>query len=152
MRISTKGRYGLRAMIDLALNAEQGHVSLKSIADRQDISESYLEQLILNLKKSGLVTSIRGAQGGYMLGRHPKLISVGEILRALEGSLAPVECLDNPEESDCGRSNFCVQRVIWEKIQDSINKVVDSITLEDIVEDYKVKSGYFEYNKTKGEC
>lgn len=139
-------------MIDLALNTEQGHVSLKSIADRQDISESYLEQLILSLKKAGLVTSIRGAQGGYKLAQEPKHISVGEILRALEGSLSPVECVDSSEESDCGRSDFCVQRVIWEKIRDSINNVVDSISLDDIVEDYMIKSSCIEFNKAKGEC
>lgn len=152
MKISTKGRYGLRAMIDLALNAGEGHVSLKSIADRQDISECYLEQLILNLKKAGLVISIRGAQGGYKLDRHPKEISIGEILRALEGSLAPVECVENSEESDCCRSDFCVQRVIWEKIRDSVNSVVDSISLHDIVEDYMVKSNSIEFDKLIGGC
>jgi len=92
LKLSTKGRYGLRAIVDLAINGEKEAVALSGIAERQDISISYLEQLIAKLKKAGIVTSIRGAQGGYLLAKNPEEISVGEILRALEGDLNPVNC------------------------------------------------------------
>jgi Rrf2 family protein len=134
MKISTRGRYGIKAMIDLAKNAKDSCISLKSIAVRQEISEHYLEQLIALLKKEKLVKSVRGAQGGYMLAKDAKDISVGDILRALEGSLAPVDCVveDNPYK--CEDSTKCVTRFIWEEVRDSINQVVDSITLKDLEE------------------
>lgn len=147
MKISTKGKYGIRAMLDLAIHATESHVPLKSIAERQKISEPYLEQLFSTLKKSGLVISVRGAQGGYKLSRHPNQISVGQILRALEGPLAPVNCVVD-DENECERADACVSRIIWERIRDSINKVVDSMTLNDLVEDYNKKSCII---KEKGE-
>lgn len=137
MRLSTKGRYGLKAMLDLAINGQNGHIALNSIAERQNISEHYLEQLIAVLRKAGLVESMRGAQGGYILARSPKDITVGDILRTLEGSLAPVDCVVENKEHECSQADYCVTKPIWLKVRDSINKVVDSITLQDLVDDYK---------------
>lgn len=137
MKLSTKGRYGLKAMLDLAINNSQGQISLKSIAERQDISENYLEQLFAVLRKSGLVKSIRGSQGGYILAQQPEAITVGNILRALEGSLAPVDCVVETDPAKCSRSEECVTKFIWLKIRDSVNEVVDSITLEDLTVEYK---------------
>lgn len=136
MRLSTKGRYGLKAMFDLALNYGQGPVSLSSISERQNISLSYLEQLVMVLKKAKLVTSIRGAQGGYELSKPPSQITVGDVLNILEGTLSPVSCVKD-DDSHCNKSGECVTKKIWEKIHDSINSVVDSITLEDMVLDHQ---------------
>lgn len=135
MILSTKGRYGLKMMYEFALNYGKGPMSLKEVALRQQLSETYLEQLIAHLKKAGLVTSVRGAQGGYELIRKPETITVGEIIRVLEGPLAPSDCVLN-DEPECTRAEYCVTRLIWEKIMDSINNVVDSITLNDMVNDY----------------
>lgn len=137
MKLSTKGRYGLKAMLDLAVHNSEGQVVLKSIAERQGLSENYLEQLFAVLKKAGLVKSIRGSQGGYTLGTSADNITVGDILRALEGSLAPVDCVMENGASSCSRYDCCVTRGIWEKIRDSINSVIDSTTLENLVEDYR---------------
>ena len=137
MKLSTKGRYGVKAMLDLALHNTEGQIALKNIAERQDISENYLEQLFSTLRKAGLVKSTRGSQGGYILGNTPEKITVGSILRALEGSLAPVECVTEVDPAKCCRSDGCVTKLIWEKIRDRVNEVVDSISLADLVEDYK---------------
>lgn len=133
MKLSTKGRYGLRAMIDLAINARDNQISIKNISERQNISENYLEQIIAVLKKSGFVKSCRGAQGGYSLNLNPEEISVGDILRALEGDLNPVDCITVNEDIQCTESELCVTKFVWKKISDSINNVVDNITLEDLV-------------------
>ncbi len=143
MKISTKGRYGLRAMIDLAMNNDGESITLKSIAKRQNISETYLEQLIPHLKKAKLVVSVRGAKGGYTLARAPKDITLGEILKALEGSMAPVACVDNSIK--CDDKDICISRIVWEKIQDGINKAIDSFTLEELIS--KVKQ-----NNDVGRC
>ena len=135
MKLSTRGRYGIHAMYDLALNADGGPQSIKAIAEREGVPEAYLEQLIAVLKREGLVTSTRGAQGGYMLARRPEEITVGDVLRALEGGLNLVECLD--EEETCGRTCDCPSRVVWLKMRDGLNKIVDGITLKDMIEDYK---------------
>lgn len=137
MKLSTKGRYGLRALIDLAVFSDNETVSIASIAARQNISESYLEQLIAKLRKAGLVTSVRGAGGGYKLAKLAEEISVGDILRALEGSLDPVECPGLKEESTCGSSDFCVTKYVWQRINDSINQTVDGISLSQLVEESK---------------
>ncbi|HEX3030250.1 MAG TPA: Rrf2 family transcriptional regulator, partial [Clostridia bacterium] len=100
------------------------------------LSENYLEQLFALLKKNGLIKSVRGAQGGYILGREPGEISVGEVLRALEGSLAPVECVMENDPTQCNESDYCVTRLIWERMRDKINEAVDSITLDKLIEDY----------------
>ena len=134
MKISTRGKYGLRAMIDLALYSEQEAVSISSIAFRQNISESYLEQLMAKLKKAGLVRSTRGAQGGYRLVRPPAEITVGEVLRALEGGLNLVDCL--LEEDSCGKSCACPSRIVWMKIRDGLNNIVDGISLQDMIDEY----------------
>ncbi|NMA84288.1 MAG: Rrf2 family transcriptional regulator [Epulopiscium sp.] len=136
MKLSTKGRYGLKIMLDLAINGQNGHIALNSIAERQGLSEHYLEQLIAVLRKAGLVQSMRGAQGGYILAKPLDEITIGDILRTLEGSLAPVDCVIEDQEIDCDKSEFCVTKTVWMKVRDSINEVVDNITLEDLVEDY----------------
>ena len=133
MKLSTKGRYGLRALIDLAVYSDNEAVSIASIAARQNISESYLEQLIAKLRKAGLVTSVRGAGGGYKLAKPAEEISVGDILRALEGSLDPVECPGLKEESTCDSSDFCVTKYVWQKINESINETVNQMMLDELV-------------------
>lgn len=133
MKISTKGRYALRLMLDLAVNSGGGYVSIRSVAARQNISEKYLEQIIKMLSKEKLVESSRGAQGGYRLTREPKDYTVGEILRVAEGSLAPVACLDS-DENTCENCMDCVTLEIWQCILDAVNKVVDSITLQYLVD------------------
>ena len=143
MKLTTKGRYGLRAVIDLAKYAKNEPVSLSDVAERQNISISYLEQLIAKLKKAGIVQSTRGAQGGYSLAKNPEEISVGEILRALEGSLSPVDCsaVDGEGESECSAFNFCVTKYVWKRINDSINDTVNNIFLAELLnESEKVKS------------
>jgi Rrf2 family protein len=135
MILSTKGRYGLKMMYEFALNYGAGPMSLNEVAQKQRLSDTYLEQLIAFLRKAGLVNSVRGAQGGYELSRPPEEITVGEIIRTLEGPLAPSECVAG-DEPDCANADYCVTRLIWEKIMDSINNVIDSITLKDMVNDY----------------
>lgn len=139
MKISTKGRYALRLMLDLALNNTGAAVSLKDIAKRQSISDKYLEQIISILNKAGYVRSIRGAQGGYMLRKEPEEYTVGMILRLTEGTLAPVGCVGD-EAEECEREDFCVTYIVWKKINDAINGVVDNITLQDLVDWYYEKS------------
>lgn len=133
MKISTRGRYALRMMLDLAVNNNGEPIRLKDISKRQGISDKYLEQIISILNKAGFVRSIRGPQGGYMLSREPKEYTVGMILRLTEGSLAPVACLDY-EPNDCERRNECVTLILWEKLNDAIKSVVDNITLQDLVQ------------------
>ena len=143
MKLTTKGRYGLRAVIDLAKYAKNEPVSLSDVAERQSISISYLEQLMAKLKKAGIVQSTRGAQGGYSLVKNPEEISVGEILRALEGSLSPVDCsaVDGEGETECSASNFCVTKYVWKRINDSINDTVNNIFLSELLaESENVKS------------
>ena len=137
MKLSTKGRYGLRAMVDLADHQETNPVSISSISARQDISISYLEQLLAKLRKAGLVKSVRGAQGGYVLTRKAEEISVGEILSVLEGDLTPVNCseLNNKEEKSCSGSQYCVTKYVWQRINDSIQDTVNNIWLSELVED-----------------
>ena len=136
MKVSTKGRYGLLAMIDIAAHQSQGSVSLRSVAARNNLSENYLEHLLSTLRKAGLVRSIRGAQGGYVLAKPPDSITMGDILRTLEGSLSPVDCLP----SDPGRENpgccSCVTRPVWQKMYNSLNDILDSTKLGDLAEEY----------------
>lgn len=138
MKLSTKGRYGLKAMFELALHYGSGPVSLTMVSEKQRISVNYLEQLIAPLRKAGYVKSVRGAQGGYLLAKDPDEISVGDILKTLEGPLSPSECIEN---DSCSNSDQCVTKIVWEKIRDSINDVVDSITLKDMVDDHNKLSG-----------
>lgn len=137
MKLSTKGRYGLRALIDLARYSEIEPVPISSISARQGISERYLEQLMALLKKADLVKSIRGAGGGYVLAREQKDISVGDVLRALEGSLEPVECSGFQAEEGCEAAGGCVTKYVWQRINESINHTVDEIKLDQLVEESK---------------
>lgn len=135
MKLSTRGRYGVKAMFELALQYGQEPLSIKSISERQNISEYYLEQLFSSLRKAGLVTSIRGAQGGYVLSKPPSEITVYDILDVLEGPIEISECIE--DEDNCSRIEYCATRLLWIKIRDSVNQVTKSITLEDMVNDYK---------------
>ena len=131
MRISTKGRYALRIMIDLATNGNGNFISLKSIAERQEISNKYLEQIISMLNKAGFLETARGNAGGYRLSKKPSEYKVGDILRATEGDLAPVMCVTG--ESDCARKNDCKTFTFWEGLDNVINEYIDSKTLEDLI-------------------
>ncbi|WP_027339714.1 RrF2 family transcriptional regulator [Halonatronum saccharophilum] len=132
MKLSTKGRYGVRAMFDLALNQGNGPIPLRSIAERQKISEHYLEQLIAHLRKEGMVNSVRGAHGGYLLAKEAEEITIGDIIRILEGPIAPTDCIADEVKEECENSADCVVKMIWKKMKDSIDEVLDSITLEDL--------------------
>ena len=134
MKLSTKGRYGLKAMFELSLNQENGPVPLKFIAKKQNISDQYLEQIFSKLKKSGLVQSVRGAQGGYLLAEDAKEITVGDILTVLEGPISLSDCV--LDEDVCENSSVCVTKVVWEKMKKGIDEVVNSITLQDMINDY----------------
>ncbi len=141
MKISTRGRYGLLAMIDIASHEKDGCVNLKSVAKRQGLSENYLEQLITLLKKAGFVKSVRGAQGGYRLNYPANEISMGDILKVLEGSLYPVKCLSDEEDSCvCGISNCdtCVTKPIWKKMYESLNSILDNTKLDNLVDNYNI--------------
>lgn len=133
MRLSTKGRYGVLAMVELALRYGSGPVSIKEISERQNFSDSYLEQLFASLKTAGLVKSLRGARGGYFLSRNPEDIIVGEIIRALEGPIELAECVDGGGNMVCSKSPECVTRGLWKDISDSISQVIDNRTLQDLL-------------------
>ena len=140
MRISTKGRYALRLLLDLAEHRGDGFVSLKEIAERQGISKKYLEQIIPILNKTNVLRTNRGAQGGYMLARNPDKYTVGEILRLTEGTLAPVACLEQ-EENFCDRQEECATLPVWQGLYDVINEYLDGITLQDILDQEHAKGG-----------
>ena len=131
MKVSTKGRYALRLMLELAMSDSDRPVRIREIAEKQTISDKYLEQIISILNKAGFVRSIRGPQGGYLLTREPKDYTVGDILRLTEGSLAPVDCADESVFA-CPRVGQCSTHIIWKRMYDAINEVVDDITLEDV--------------------
>jgi len=137
LKISTKGRYGLRALLDLAVHSKGEHVALSNIAERQGISENYLEQVFSSLRKSGIIKSVKGAQGGYTLADKTTNIRVGRILRVLEGDLAVVQDDSDHSENYYESIQYCLQLNVWDKMSESINNFVDSITLEDLVHDYK---------------
>lgn len=132
MRISTKGRYALRLMLDIATNSADRPVSIKDVAKRQEISDKYLEQIISILNNAGFVRSIRGAQGGYVLTRQPSEYTAGMILRLIEGSLAPVACVGE-DGINCDRSENCATLKLWTQLNDAINSVVDNVTLADLM-------------------
>ncbi len=134
MILSTKGRYGLKAVFELSLSYGDGPVPLKKISDKYDISENYLEQLFGKLKRAGYIKSTRGAQGGYSLANEPKDITVGMILRTLEGNITASDCIN---KEICSRESICATRVIWEKIEKSINDVIDNITLLDMIKEHE---------------
>lgn len=140
MKISTKGRYALRLMLDLAINNTGEFIPLKNVSERQDISVKYLEQIITVLVKAGFVKGLRGSRGGYKLAKKPEDYTVGMILRLTEGSLAPVACLDD-EVNTCERACDCITLGLWQELYDAINGVVDNITLADLIERAKKQSG-----------
>lgn len=137
MKVSTKGRYALRLMVDLGIHGGQDkYISLKDISARQNISIKYLEQIVTPLHRAGLVRSIRGAQGGYRLSRDPERYSVGEILRAIEGSFAPIACLET-EVNECERYHHCPTVGFWEGMYRVITEYVDGVTLQQLVDEQK---------------
>lgn len=138
MKISTKGRYALRLMLDLAMNEDGNVVRIKDIAARQGISDKYLEQIISILNKAGYVRSVRGPQGGYCLKKSPQEYTVGMILRLTEGSLAPVPCVEE-DALECEREECCATVEVWKKLNLAVNDVVENITLADLVEIQKEK-------------
>lgn len=133
MKISTKGRYALRMMIDLAENSSDGFCALKDIAKRQEVSKKYLEQIVTILNRGGFLITGRGYQGGYKLAKSPSEYTVGDILRLTEGNLAPVSCLEQSVNT-CKRKDFCDTLPIWEGLYNVINNYLDSITLQDIID------------------
>ncbi len=135
MKISTRGRYGLRAMIDMAAYRDQGPIATHTIAQRQGISERYLEQLMVPLKRAGLIKSIRGPQGGYTLAKNPDQIKAGDVIRILEGPLAPVDCVSEVNPDECNRAESCVTRKLWTQVRDSVTEILDSYTLTDLARD-----------------
>lgn len=133
MKISTKGRYALRLMLDLAVRGSGEPIRLKDVAQRQRISEKYLEQIISILNKAGYVRSVRGPQGGYTLAKAPGEYTAGMILRLTEGSLAPVDCVENGQGL-CDMESECATQILWKKMNEAISEVVDNVTLEDLIE------------------
>lgn len=134
MKISAKGEYGVRAMTILALEFKAGPVPLREIAQREEIPYQFLEQIFIPLRQAGLINSVRGAKGGYTLAKPPVEIKVGDIIRALEGPIAPVDCVADDNEV-CSRSTACLTRGIWERLRDSMAEVLDDISLADVIED-----------------
>jgi Rrf2 family protein len=143
MKISTKGRYALRMLVDLAEHKNDGYIALKDIAERQEISKKYLEQIVAILNQSNILRTNRGHQGGYMLAQAPEKYTVGQILRITEGSLAPIACLED-EVNQCPRSGFCQTLRVWQGLGKVIAEYLDAITLQDIIDDYQ-KRGADEY-------
>lgn len=135
MKISTKGRYGLRALVDLASHAKNEAVSLINVAQRQKISLNYLEQVFATLRKAGIVKSLKGSQGGYMLARAPKEIKVGDILTALEGKFSIIDTIDPEDQGD--KVQQAIRELVWDKINNSINEFLDEVTLADLLERYE---------------
>jgi Rrf2 family protein len=137
MRLSTKAEYGARAMLDLAIHVDEGPVLVREIARRQGFSARYLEQLLLPLKAAGLVRATRGARGGFSLARSPSEINLSEIVRIMEGSMAPMECVD--DAGVCSRADFCITREVWGEMKKAMDEVLESTTLQDLVERQKKK-------------
>lgn len=149
MKISTKGRYALRMMLDIALHPHEC-TKIKDVAARQQISEKYLEQIVTVLNKAGYVKSVRGAQGGYYLAKDPSEYTVGMILRLTEGSLCPVDCVESGMNS-CGRTGYCATIQVWKRLSDAISGVVDHITLQDLVDDVSRACAETESSRKEGQ-
>lgn len=145
MKISTKGRYAVRVMLDLALHNTGECIKVKDIAERQGLSDKYLEQIIASLSRAGYVTSVRGAQGGYRLSKAPEDYTIGMVLRVTEGSLSPVACLDEGA-APCERCDTCETLDVWKKLADAINEVVDGITIADLVKNQKARLETLDYS------
>jgi Rrf2 family cysteine metabolism transcriptional repressor len=145
MGISTKSTYGIRAMFELALHYNQGPISVTYIAEREDISVPYLEQLLNQLRRRGLVKSIRGAKGGYVLAKRPAEITVGNVVSVLDGEIMPVHCAINKTESkNCSMFDKCVTKTVWKKLKDTAEDLLDGVTLNDLCKDAKKIGEYYE--------
>jgi Rrf2 family transcriptional regulator, cysteine metabolism repressor len=141
MKLSTKGRYGLRALVDLSWYGKGDHLALNQVAERQGISENYLEQVFSTLRKAGLVKSVKGAQGGYALSMKPEEIRIGTVLRVLEGDLLIIDRDGTADEPDPGSIRASLQGVVWDKVNQAVLQVVDNLTLADLVDDFRKRTG-----------
>ncbi|MCL2236463.1 MAG: Rrf2 family transcriptional regulator [Defluviitaleaceae bacterium] len=146
MNISTKGRYGLEAVVDIARHggSDKKIVALKSVSERQGVSQNYLQQIITTLRKAGIVDSVRGSDGGYFLARPAEEITVGSVLRPLEGTMAPADCVvnnDDPSCNDDSNCSSCSTRSVWHSMFSTINQVVDNITIADLLKEQESPSG-----------
>ncbi|MGI6318184.1 MAG: Rrf2 family transcriptional regulator [Firmicutes bacterium] len=150
MRLSAKGEYGVRAMVYLALNYENGPVPLSSISQNENISQYFLEQIFATLRRGGLIKSTRGVKGGYMLAQQPQHVYVGDIIRVLEGPLFPVDCLAEGGQVDknrrCNKTEDCLVRNVWEKLREHIDNLLDNISLQDML-DWSIESKNTEFEK-----
>lgn len=146
MKLSTKGKYGLKAIFELSLHVNEGPIPLNMIASKQKIPEQYLEQIFSILKKSQLITSVRGAQGGYLLNKEPSQVRVGDILTILEGPVSLSQCII--DESACENSGDCSTKLVWEKLKSGIEEVLNSITLQDMIDDYNKKNNINKFDIT----
>ncbi len=134
MKLSTKGKYGVRAVFEIARHHGKGPITIKEIADRQGISFSYLEQILHRLGKAGRIDSVRGPAGGYLLARKPSELTIGDIIRTLEGPIALSHCLDPDEAEDCYQADDCVARMVWAKVGAKIEEALDSISFADLLQ------------------
>jgi len=132
MKVSTKGDYGVRALIELAHHYGEGPVQSAEIAAKQEVPEPYLDQLLTNLRRAGFIRSVRGPQGGHALIRDPHQVRLSDVIVALEGSLAPIACVDDPEA--CTRTGGCVQREVWERVRDASMEILESVSIADLAE------------------
>jgi Rrf2 family cysteine metabolism transcriptional repressor len=139
MKLSTKGKYGVRALFEIARNFGRGPLTIKEIAERQRISLSYLEQILHRLGKAGIIESIRGPHGGYELSRKPTDLTIGDVVRALEGPIALSHCLEPGESGSCYQADDCVARMVWSQVGEKIEAALDSITFDDLLRQYQVK-------------
>lgn len=135
MKLSTRSRYGIRALVDIASHADGKPVLIKDIGRRQDIPLHYLHQIVAPLIKAGVLSSVRGARGGVSLSRDPREMDLGYIVRTLEGSISPVKCVDDP--GSCSRSSYCTTRGIWDQVNQAVLNVLESTTLDDLVQRYR---------------
>ena len=132
MKVSTKGDYGVRALVELAHHYGEGPVQSATIASRQEVPEPYLDQLLTTLRRAGFIRSVRGPQGGHALIREPGEVKLSEVMEALEGSLAPIACVDDPES--CTKSGGCVQRDVWEQVRDATRAILENVSIGDLAE------------------
>ncbi len=136
MKLSTKGKYGVRAVYEIAKSAGPGPLTIREIAERQGISVSYLEQIMYRLGRAGLIESVRGPGGGYLLGKKPADLTIGDVVRALEGPIALSHCLEPGMSDDCNQADACVARMVWAKVGAKIEEALDSITFDDLLRQY----------------
>lgn len=139
MKLSTKGKYGVRAVFEIARFAGKGPITIKEIAERQGISLSYLEQILYRLGKAGLVESVRGPAGGYLLARKPSELTIGDIVRALEGPIALSHCLEPGESGDCNQTEDCVARMVWARVGAKIEEALDGISFRDLLQQQELQ-------------